>query len=297
MKPLIMTNNNIRIYKRKLTNLDLKDYQLWLEDKDLSVETIKNYLSSVKVFGSKEVNTENMREYIKRNLKKQEPSSLLTTMRNLAQYAYFIKQHLDWERIVRLIPKHQRKFFSTLNDVDYYLLRKARFEIEDWVYERNNLMMDFLLYTGVRVSELIDIELSNFENHTTLNVLGKGNKVRQVFLPEVLGKKVLTTVKKSKIYLFTNYKGEKLTRAMVSQIIQERAKKADFNRQISAHTFRRTFATRLHLRGARLTTIQKLMGHSTILTTESYIQNDYYTLYDDYTKLIKDDPNLKNYAE
>ncbi|MDR1670764.1 MAG: tyrosine-type recombinase/integrase [Spiroplasmataceae bacterium] len=292
-----MTNNNIRIYKRKLTNLDLKDYQLWLEDKDLSVETIKNYLSSVKVFGSKEVNTENMREYIKRNLKKQEPSSLLTTMRNLAQYAYFIKQHLDWERIVRLIPKHQRKFFSTLNDVDYYLLRKARFEIEDWVYERNNLMMDFLLYTGVRVSELIDIELSNFENHTTLNVLGKGNKVRQVFLPEVLGKKVLTTVKKSKIYLFTNYKGEKLTRAMVSQIIQERAKKADFNRQISAHTFRRTFATRLHLRGARLTTIQKLMGHSTILTTESYIQNDYYTLYDDYTKLIKDDPNLKNYAE
>jgi integrase/recombinase XerD len=290
-------NNNNKIYKRKLANLDLKDYQLWLEEKDLSQITIKNYLCSVKSFESKEVNTETMRAYIKKNLNKKDPSTLLTRMRNLAQYAYFIKQHLDWERIVRLIPKHQRKFFSTLNEVDYYLLRKARFEIEDWVYERNNLMMDSLLYTGVRVSELIDIKLSDFQNHTTLNILGKGNKARQVFLPEALGRKILATTKKSKIYLFTNYKGEKLTRAMVAQIIQERAKKADFNRPISPHTFRRTFATRLHLRGARLTTIQKLMGHSTILTTESYIQNDYYTLYDDYTKLIKDDPNLKNYAD
>lgn len=297
MKPLIMTNNNINIRKGKINNSDLKDYQLWLEEKDLSIETIKSYLSSVKVFGSKEINTENMRDYIKKHLNKKEPSSLLTMMRNLAQYAYFAKQHLEWERIVRLIPKHQRKFFSTLNDVDYYLLRKARFELEDWVWERNNLIMDFLLYTGIRVSELIDIKLSNFENHTTLNVLGKGNKARQVFLPEVLGKKVLTTSKKSKIYLFTNYKGEKLTRAMIAQIIQERAKKAGLNRPISPHTFRRTFATRMHNRGARLTTIQKLMGHSTILTTESYIHNDYYTLYDDYTKLIKDDPNLQNYAE
>lgn len=290
-------HKNVKLIRKRNKNFDLKDYQLWLEEKDLSRTTIGSYLGAVKVFGSTNVSTESMRDYIKKNIDNQEPTSLLTMMRFLNSYAKFSKQHIEWEKVVRLIPKHQRKFHATINDEEYKKIKEARFEIEDWVYERNNLMMDFLLYTGVRVSELISIKIVDFQNYTIFNVIGKGNKFRQVFCPEVIGKKVLKRAKKSKVYLFTNYKGEQLTRAMIAQIIQQRGYLSGICKPISPHTFRRTYATRSYNKGTKLTTIQKLLGHTTILTTESYIHNDYETIYDDYSKLFRGDPNLEAYVE
>lgn len=281
----------------KKNRLNLDDYQLWLEDKDLSKETVKNYLKSINLFGRLDVSTETMRAYIKQNINKQEPSSLLTHMRNLAQYAKFSKQYIEWKKVIRLIPKHQRKLFATLNEKDYARIKQARYETEDIVWERNNLIMDFFLYSGLRVSELVNIKLTDFQSHTIVNVIGKGNRFRQIFIPEVLGKKALTFNKKTRIYLFTNYNSEKLTREMIARMIQERAKKADFNMSISPHTLRRTYATRSYNKGIGLINIQKLMGHSSITTTQSYIHNDYDTVYEDYSKLFKGDANLASYVE
>ena len=68
-------------------------------------------------------------------------------------------------------------------------------------------------------------------------------------------------------------------------MINLRTKLAKINKHITPHTFRRSFATLLHNKGTNLTTIQKLLGHSHITTTASYIHNDYDYLYNDYSKL------------
>jgi integrase/recombinase XerD len=100
----------------------------------------------------------------------------------------------------------------------------------------------------------------------------------------------------SKEYLFTNCKGDKLTREYMVRLIRKRTLSATIKKKITPHTFRRSFATLLNGKGARLTTIQKLLGHSQLNTTASYIHNSYEELYKDYSRLWKGEPNLETYA-
>ena len=86
-------------------------------------------------------------------------------------------------------------------------------------------------------------------------------------------------------YLFTNLKQKPLYPLVIRQIIIQRIKKAGFTKLITPHSFRRSFATWLHKQGTKLTTIQHLLGHENITTTEKYIQSDRDTLYADYSKL------------
>ena len=125
-----------------------------------------------------------------------------------------------------------------------------------------------------------------------LRVLGKGNKVRHVFLPPWLVKYFKPTKRN---YLFTTDQGKKLPREWISVIIKQRTEKAGIKKRITPHTFRRSFATLLNNRRTNLTTIQKLLGHARLETTANYIHNDYQTLYEDYNKLWKNNPNLSNY--
>lgn len=103
------------------------------------------------------------------------------------------------------------------------------------------------------------------------------------------------SVLRSNAYLFTNLKQERLCPLVIRQIISQRIKKAGINKLITPHSFRRSFATWMHRKGSNLTTIQFLLGHESITTTEKYIQSDRDTLYADYSKLWKSETNiLKN---
>lgn len=115
-----------------------------------------------------------------------------------------------------------------------------------------------------------------------MRVLGKGNKVRFVFLPPFL---IQHLQPNSTDYLFTNRKKQPLTNLVIRQIIQQRIKKAGIDKPITPHSFRRSFATHLHNNGTQLTTIQRLLGHNSIQTTQTYIHNDYDYLYEDYSKI------------
>jgi site-specific recombinase XerD len=141
--------------------------------------------------------------------------------------------------------------------------------------------LDFLFYTGVRLEELANIKHSDYQGQM-LRIQGKGNKVRYVFLPDFLIKHVRSN---SIDYLFTNQAGQQLAKRSIQVIINLKVKIAGINKAITAHSFRRSFATNLDRNGVRLTTIQKLLGHSNIETTVQYIHNDYETLYQDYSKL------------
>ena len=156
--------------------------------------------------------------------------------------------------------------------------------------QRNKTIIEVLYGTGIRVSELIELKLSNiFFKESILKVTGKGNKER--FVP--LGKIALIEIKKylnnrdklkinSKFsdILFLNRYGRQLTRSMIFKIINDSSKNAEIDKKISPHTLRHSYATHLLKNGADLRTIQLILGHESITTTEIYTHLDTFHLED-----------------
>ncbi|CAG8448202.1 813_t:CDS:2 [Racocetra fulgida] len=189
------------------------------------------------------------------------------------------------ELVSKIIPKTTQKFFDTIAEDELEKLKQAKTRTSTAINQRDNLILEFLLYTGVRVGELINIRHCDYQNGN-LKICGKGNKIRHIPLPPFLAKHF----NGNSDYLFKNYRGEKMSDNRVREICYLRTKKAGLNKQISPHTFRRSFATLSNKIGIRLTTIQKILGHSDIQTTSSYIHNSYEEIYQDYSKLWNSSP-------
>ena len=146
---------------------------------------------------------------------------------------------------------------------------------------RNKTMIELLYATGMRVSELISLRLSDlYLEESLVKVTGKGNKQR--FVPVHKGAMDLLTIyirdirpktainKKSENFIFLNRRGVPLSRVMVFTFIKTYAKRSGIKKSISPHTFRHSFATHLVEAGADLRSVQDLLGHESILTTEIY---------------------------
>jgi len=150
---------------------------------------------------------------------------------------------------------------------------------------RNRAIIETLYASGLRVSELINLKLSNlFFKENLIKVFGKGNKQRLVPLGK-FSKKYLKiyienqrskskTMKNHSDTIFLNRNGHQLSRFMVFTIIKQLAIKSNIKKNISPHTLRHSFATHLIQNGADLRTIQKLLGHENIITTEIYTHLD-----------------------
>ena len=150
---------------------------------------------------------------------------------------------------------------------------------------RNKAIIEVLYGCGLRVSELINLKLSQlFFRDNYIRIIGKGDKERLVPIGEVAQKAVLHYIEgvraKLKIKkgmedtLFLNRRGKKLTREMIFLIVKETALLADISKTISPHTFRHSFATHLVDAGADLRSVQEMLGHASITTTEIYTHLD-----------------------
>ena len=156
--------------------------------------------------------------------------------------------------------------------------------------QRNKTIIEVLYGTGIRVSELTDLKLSNiFFDENILKVTGKGNKERLVPLGKIASieiKKYLNDRDKLKInskfsdILFLNRYGRQLTRSMIFKVINDYSKNAKIDKKISPHTLRHSYATHLLKNGADLRTIQLILGHESITTTEIYTHLDTFHLED-----------------
>ena len=156
--------------------------------------------------------------------------------------------------------------------------------------QRNKTIIEVLYGTGIRVSELVELKLSNiFFKESILKVTGKGNKERFVPLGKIAIieiKKYLNNRDKLKInskfsdILFLNRYGRQLTRSMIFKVINDSSKNAEIDKKISPHTLRHSYATHLLKNGADLRTIQLILGHESITTTEIYTHLDTFHLED-----------------
>jgi len=265
-------------------NKSLTSYLKYLKRRDLSLNTIRNYYYVIKKYlkTARDFTTANLKAYIKKSLNKLSPTTCQENLNVLILYAKYCQtKRIKKEEITRIIPKFQQKFFPTITWEELAQLKKARFEKQETIWQRNNLILDILFFTGIRVSELTNLRHSDYANEM-LKILGKGNKYRWVFVVPWLREKFNT---QSTSYFFKNQLKTKIWRHYITGIIHQRTILAGIKKNFTAHSFRRSFATILNNNGAKLTSIQKFLGHARLETTANYIHNDYDTLYDDYQKL------------
>ncbi len=150
---------------------------------------------------------------------------------------------------------------------------------------RNRAMLETLYSSGLRVSELVELRLNHlFFDIGFIKVMGKGNKERLV----PIGADAVKYIEQYRTHvrnqldiqsghenvLFLNRRGTKLSRVMVFMIIRNLAQIIGLQKTISPHTFRHSFATHLLEGGADLRTIQEMLGHASIVTTEVYTHMD-----------------------
>ena len=147
---------------------------------------------------------------------------------------------------------------------------------------RNKAIIEILYSCGLRVSELITLKVSDlYFNESIIKVTGKGNKERFVpiskgaikYIEKYLNEiRIFQKIKKgSEDTLFLNERGNGLSRVMIYIILNDLKIKAEINKKIGPHTLRHSFATHLLENGADLITIQNMLGHENIVTTERYL--------------------------
>lgn len=151
--------------------------------------------------------------------------------------------------------------------------------------ERNKAILETMYSCGLRVSEAVNLQLSNLYLETGfIRVIGKGNKERLVPIGGSAVKQLNSYRRHVRVHVpvkaghedivFLNRRGSKLSRVMIFYIIRDLAKKAGIEKNISPHTFRHSFATHLVEGGADLRAVQEMLGHESITTTEIYTHID-----------------------
>lgn len=227
-------------------SIDIVNYMNDLKKRNYSIETILRRLSGISSFYD---------FLIKEKIVEKNPVA-------------FVSKPKGWEKL----PK-----FLNFDEVDKIL---HVFDLNSPIGYRNKILIEFLYSTGCRVSEVLSIKISDIDlKRGFVKVLGKGSKERVVpiyeklldIIPDYLRIRHTYFVKdRDNGYLFLNKNGGKLSRVMCFNIIKKACKDANINKNVSPHTIRHSFATHLLTNGADLRTIQLLLGHSNISTTEIY---------------------------
>ena len=178
------------------------------------------------------------------------------------------------------IPQHLPEVLSTA-EVD--ILEQA-IDLSKWEGHRNRAIIEVLFSCGLRVSELTHLKMSNLHlDEEFIRVIGKGSNQRLVPISQrairelefwFADRNVMNIKPGEENYVFLNRRGHHLTRTMVLIMIKKYAQQAGIRKTISPHTLRHSFATALLEGGADLRSIQAMLGHESIVTTEIYTHLD-----------------------
>ena len=280
---------NYLIYERRMAKnttssyiRDLEHYATYLEEKrkvfkvdDISKSDIESYL-----------------EYLNKN--KYSTTSLarkLTAIKNFHKYLFATNRLKEDHSVTIERPKLRKSLPNvlTIEEVDKLLDIKVNTPFD----YRNKAMLELLYGTGLRISEMLDLKLTDvdFEN-CVVRCFGKGSKERIVPIGEYIidsltsylnnGRNLLLNKKKVSDYLFLNKNGDRISRFSFFKIIKNLLREKDIKKDVSPHSLRHSFATHMLENGADLRSIQELLGHSDIATTRIYthitnkkVQNDY----------------------
>lgn len=283
----------------------IKDYQDYQKiERGLSQHTIDNYSFDIyrlcRFLDSNEIDVspltitdEHVQHFIyevSKEVNERSQSRIISGLKSFFNFLIF--ENYRQTNPLELIetPKIGRKLPDVLSveDIDN-LIAAIRFDTPNeealLLAHRNKAIIETLYSCGLRVSELISLKISDlFFDEGFIKITGKGNKQRFVPIGEQT-QKLINLYKEEcrekfpiqKQYgdtLFLNRRGRQLTRAMIFTLVKNLALEIKLNKVISPHTFRHSFATHLLENGADLRSIQLMLGHESITTTEVYMHLD-----------------------
>ena len=277
----------------------IKEYQNYLKlERGLSANTIQNYTFDIEKLvlfletNSITQNPVNISEetiqqfiyHISGLVNARSQARVISGLKSFFTFILFEDYRKDNPLELIEVPKTGRKLPDTLSTIEIDELIAA-IDLSSPEGERNRAMLETLYSCGLRVSELTNLKISDlFFEEGYIKVTGKGNKQRFVpvgkstekfiILYKNLVRSHLVIKKGHEDTLFLNRRGSQLTRAMIFTIIKDLAVKINLNKTISPHTFRHSFATHLLENGADLRSIQLMLGHESITTTEVYMHLD-----------------------
>lgn len=270
----MVSSNTVLAYQK-----DLDEFALFLKEHNLS------YLSLTK---------EDVRTYLKlldqEKFKNKSIARHLSVLRSF--YRYLEQKGAVENNVFEKIhnPKLNKPLPNTLNYEEtekllYFDKLDTSWDIECY------LVLELLYSTGLRVSELSDIKIGDiYKSDRRITVTGKGQKGRTVYygefaqdaLDKYLSIRPSLLKKENHDYLLVNQRGGKLSRSSIFKMIEKKALSSGINHHLSPHTLRHTFATHLLANGADIKTVQELLGHENLGTTEiythlsnSYLQDEY----------------------
>lgn len=237
---------------------------------------VRELLSFLKTEDIKELDKDSLRNYIYFLHKKNKVTSIIRKLSSLRVFGKFLVKEGFFIRNIfedLELPK-KPKYLPSFVTVDEAYELIDGINGTDFLSLRNRAILDFLYSEGLRVSELVNIKMEqiNFTDKT-LRVLGKGKKERIVPIGEKAFRSLKDYLKErkkkgwdGKDYVFLNNRGEKLTTRSIELLVKKFAK-----RDITPHSLRHSFATHLLEGGADLRSIQKLLGHESLSTTQKYL--------------------------
>ncbi len=291
---VIITNIYIKEGKYIMEAL-VQNFVDFLErDKRLSLNTLQSYRRDIEQYFSylQEINLQNISNsnkttviaYLMYLQKKGRATS--TISRNLASirsfYQYIAKNKLiDQDPTAELeSPKVEKKLPQILSTEEVELLLEQP-QCVDLKGFRDKAMLELLYATGIRVTELIQLDIQDLNIDLAFIRCNKGTRERVIpigsiaisALKEYLNKsRPLLLQKSDEQALFVNINGGRLTRQGFWKIIKQYKNMAQINKDITPHTLRHSFAAHLLENGADLRSIQEMLGHSDISSTQIYAQ-------------------------
>ncbi|MDG0888179.1 site-specific tyrosine recombinase XerD [Paracholeplasma manati] len=259
-----LSQNTITAYLR-----DLEQYRTYLE---------KSYeITKIQKIERKHIETF-LKSLHKKNLSSKSLSRKLTAIKGFHQFL-LIENELDTNVAYDIeSPKVEKTLPQVLSVQEVIKIIEA-VKGTDPLSIRNQALLELIYGSGLRVSELLDLKIADIHLlEGYVRVLGKGNKEREVPLGDMSVQALRLYLTKSRNqltmnsidYLFLNQDGKRLSRQGFFKILRKIAKAAGIDRDVSPHTLRHSFATHLLEAGVDLRTLQELLGHEDIQTTQIY---------------------------
>ena len=262
-------NRNYSLYTIKNYELDINDFINFCNNKNIKIDKVKY---------------NDIKEYLlilyNKNYKATTISRKISSLRTFYDYLYDnnivdknVFKHVSLPKKEKRLPK-----YMTTDEIDEV------FNIPDIntpIGIRNRLILELLYGTGIRVSELCNIKISDIDfSNKTIRILGKGSKERIVLYNNTCdnilntymndGRKLLLNNKLNEYLIVGLNKTKGLTTRSVEMIIDAIINKAALNRNVTPHVFRHTFATHLLNEGCDILVVKELLGHSSLDTTGIY---------------------------
>ena len=272
----------------------LKKYEEYLKyELNYSENTIKQYLMNLDKYlrflninkiSYQNITKDDVMKFLKKldeeNLSKRSIANILSALRTF--YNFLLDEKIITSNLFKQIhnPKLEKKLPNFLSyEQTRQILDSINTETE--LDYRNKLIIEMFYATGIRVSELVNIKISDInKNDKSIIILGKGKKERIVYFGDyakIALENYLNIRSINSEYLFLNKDGNKISIRGVEKIVDKLTSMAAIKNNVTPHTFRHTFATDLLNNGADIKSVQELLGHSSLNTTEIYthITSDY----------------------